>query len=169
MSKEAYQQLSNDIHTRLYTLPNWKEAKTIGLTVSRGREVNTSPIIERAWTENKHVVVPKCDPNTNSMEFREIHSFQQLEEVYFGLKEPVVSKTRIVTKNEIDLIIVPGICYDKEGYRIGYGGGYYDRYLTNYNKDTLSLAFSFQIIDMVPRENHDIPVNRIITEYGVIY
>lgn len=168
MSEEEYQHLSKEIHMQLYTLAVWKQAKTIAMTVSRAREVNTYPLIERAWDENKRVVVPKCDPKKNTMEFREICSFQQLEQVYFGLKEPIVSKTMLVKKDNIDLIIVPGVCFDKVGYRIGYGGGYYDRYLTNYNQGTLSLAFSSQLLDIVPREEHDIPVNMIITEHGVV-
>lgn len=156
-----------DIHRHLFTYSKWNKAKTIAVTISRGREVDTKNIIEEAWKERKNVVVPKCDPKSNTMTFRRIESFFQLETVFFGLREPIVSKTIPVKPKEIDLMIVPGLCFDQEGYRIGFGGGYYDRYLEKYHGDTLSLAFSCQLFKRLPRELHDVPVDGIITELGV--
>lgn len=168
MNEETYKQYSADIHKQLFSLNSWKEAHTIAVTISKGREVDTTHIIEKAWQEMKSVVVPKCDPATNTMEFRQITSFRQLESVFFGLLEPRVEDTDVVTPDQIELMIIPGICYDRKGYRIGYGGGYFDRYLIHYKNNTLSLAFSNQIVDHVPNEAHDIPVSTIITECEVI-
>ncbi|OAS85074.1 MULTISPECIES: 5-formyltetrahydrofolate cyclo-ligase [Metabacillus] len=168
MSEETFRHYSKDIHQQLFSLQSWKEAHTIAVTISNGREVDTTNIIERAWQDKKRIVVPKCDPKTNTMEFRQITSFDQLERVFFGLLEPKVLETEKVSPNQIDLMIIPGICYDRRGYRIGYGGGYFDRYLTHYKNDTLSLAFSMQIVEKVPAEPHDLPVSTIITECGVI-
>ncbi|PMC39628.1 5-formyltetrahydrofolate cyclo-ligase [Bacillus sp. UMB0899] len=156
------------IHKHLFSLRNWTNAKTIAVTVSRGREVDTTNIIEKAWHEKKQVVVPKCDPKSNTMIFRKIDSFQQLETVFFGIKEPIESETTPVYSEDIDLMIVPGICFDQDGYRIGYGGGYYDRYLKSYHGYTISLAFSFQLFNRIPREPHDIPVKDLITELGEV-
>jgi len=168
LSDKEYQQLSKEIHKHLFSFSKWNKANTVAVTVSRGREVDTFPIIKQAWTEKKTVVVPKCDPGTNTMEFRSITSFDQLEKVFYGLKEPILSETSAVKNSVIDLILVPGICFDKNGYRIGYGGGYYDRYLVDYKNDTVSLAFSCQVTDEVPREAHDVPVSTLITEQGVM-
>lgn len=156
-----------EIHKHLFTYCNWNKAKTIAVTVSRGREVDTINIINKAWQEKKQVVVPKCDPKSNTMIFRKITSFQQLETVFFGIQEPIVRETTPVSPDDIDLMIVPGICFDLEGYRIGYGGGYYDRYLAKYHNDSLSLAFSFQLFTRIPREPHDLPIKGLITELGV--
>ncbi|MFV2049153.1 MULTISPECIES: 5-formyltetrahydrofolate cyclo-ligase [Metabacillus] len=168
ISDEEYQQLSKEIHKHLFSFSTWNKANTVAVTVSRGREVDTFPIIKQAWTDKKTVVVPKCEPATNTMEFRSITSFDQLENVFYGLKEPILSETSAVKKSLIDLILVPGICFDKNGYRIGYGGGYYDRYLMDYKNDTVSLAFSSQLINGVPIEAHDVPVSTLITEHGVM-
>lgn len=157
-----------EIHKHLFSQYHWNKAKTISVTISRGREIETKNIIKKAWAEGKHVVVPKCYPKTNEMVFRKIDTFQQVETVFFGLREPIVSRTDSVEPEDIDLMIVPGLCFDREGYRIGYGGGYYDRYLERYHQDTISLAFSFQLFNKIPREPHDIPVQGLITEQGVV-
>lgn len=168
MSEDTYKKLSEEISDRLLSSISWKQANTIALTISRGREVDINRIILQAWKENKTVVIPKCDPQTKEMEFRRIMSFDQLEKVYFGLLEPKITETNAVNAKEIDLVIVPGICFDTSGYRIGYGGGFYDRFLMNFKKETISLAFSCQIVDKIPKEAHDLPVDKIIMECGVI-
>lgn len=168
MSEDTYKKLSDEISDRLISSISWKQANTIALTISRGTEVDTNRIILQAWKENKTVVIPKCDPNTKEMVFRSIKSFDQLEKVYFGLLEPKIMETNAVNAEDIDVVIVPGICFDTSGYRIGYGGGFYDRYLMNFKKETISLAFSCQIVDSIPKEAHDLPVDKIIMEHGVI-
>ncbi|MBZ5749742.1 MULTISPECIES: 5-formyltetrahydrofolate cyclo-ligase [Metabacillus] len=168
MTDNEFWQYSGDIHKQLFSLPEWKIAQTIAVTISTGREVDTTHIIEKAWQEKKNIVVPKCHPEMKTMDFRLITSFNQLERVFFGLLEPKVEETEKVNPNQIELMIVPGIVYDRRGYRIGYGGGYFDRYLPHYKNQTLSLAFSSQIVDIVPTEAHDIAVSALITEDGVI-
>ena len=125
-------------------------------------------MIESAWQSGKHVAVPKCNPDTREMDFRLITTFEDLETVYMDLKEPIVSRTVSIDKGQIDLQLVPGVVYSDEGFRIGFGGGYYDRYLTDYKGSRVSLAFDNQTSHEVPIEEHDIPVNKIITENRVI-
>jgi 5-formyltetrahydrofolate cyclo-ligase len=168
LTDEEKQRYSEAIAKKLYALPVWNKVKCIGITISRGNEVNTMPIIEKAWREGKKVCVPKCNPTEKTMTFRKIDSFEQLESVYFGLLEPIESVTEEVKAAEIDLMVVPGIVFSKDGYRIGYGGGYYDRYLEDFTQLTLSLAYSVQIAEQVPIEPHDIPVQMIITNEEVI-
>lgn len=100
------------------------------------------------------------------MQFREMRSYDELENVYMDLFEPRMDATQLITSDQIDLIIVPGLVFDRRGYRIGYGGGYYDRYLQTYQGLKISLAYSFQTTDTLPHEEFDIPVDHIITEDG---
>lgn len=168
IKKPQYEQLSYEIANNLYSDTYWKEAKTIGVTVSKTPEVDTFQIIRRAWEEGKQVVVPKCLPKTKEMSFRLLSRFDQLETVYYGLFEPIECETQEVTPSKIDLIIVPGVAFSDRGYRIGFGGGYYDRFLATYTGHTVSLAFDPQLISTLPVEEHDIPVEKIITSKKVI-
>jgi 5-formyltetrahydrofolate cyclo-ligase len=168
MNPETYYHHSSLIARHLYNQDQWKEHETIALTISRFPEVDTRPIIQKAWETGKRVVVPKCLPADRRMIFREITSFDQLEKVYFGLFEPTEKLTKEVSKEEIELIIVPGLGYTTNGSRLGFGGGYYDRYLKNYKGETLSLAFTEQLVQDLPIEDHDYRVGAIISEKGLI-
>ncbi|CAM3936473.1 MULTISPECIES: 5-formyltetrahydrofolate cyclo-ligase [Bacillus] len=168
LSEERYTTLSEQIAFSLYAQKEWVEAKTIGITLSMENEVNTYPIIEKAWEEGKNVVVPKCNKGTRTMSFRQISNFDQLETVYMNLREPIPALTEEVGADDIDLQIVPGVAYTGRGERIGYGGGYYDRYLVHYKGKTLSLAYSFQMVEHIPVEPFDKNVEKIITEKGTM-
>ncbi|CAM3914774.1 5-formyltetrahydrofolate cyclo-ligase [Bacillus wiedmannii] len=168
LSEERYTTLSEQIAFSLYAQKEWAEAKTIGITLSMENEVNTYAIIEKAWEEGKKVVVPKCNKGTRTMSFRQISNFDQLEMVYMNLREPIPARTEEVNADDIDLQIVPGVAYTERGERIGYGGGYYDRYLVHYKGKTLSLAYSFQIVEHIPVEPFDKNVEKIITEKGTV-
>ncbi|MGV3464839.1 MAG: 5-formyltetrahydrofolate cyclo-ligase [Heyndrickxia sp.] len=168
LDKCTYEQYSFEIAKKLYQMPVWKTAKTIALTISRSPEVDTWQIIRSGWLEGKKIAVPKCLPESKQMVFRQITSFEQLESVYFGLYEPIETVTEEIKKQEIELMIVPGVAYNRTGYRIGFGGGYYDRYLDNFHGETLSLAFSYQVLQDLAIEKHDIPVQSIITEKELI-
>lgn len=168
LEPSQYEEKSKRIMNRFIATEAFKRAHTIGITISRFPEVNTQPIIEAAWVAGKKVAVPKCIHSTRHMDFRYITSFNQLEKAYVGLMEPKVSETLSASKREIDLLIVPGVVFSDEGYRIGFGGGYYDRYLATYRGNYLSLAFTCQTGHSVPMESHDVPVQKIITEEKII-
>ncbi|MBO1579134.1 5-formyltetrahydrofolate cyclo-ligase [Bacillus sp. XF8] len=168
LSKEQHKTLSEQIVFSLYEQKEWRESETIGITLSMEHEVNTYVIIEQAWREGKKVVVPKCNRETRTMTFRQITNFDQLETVYMSLREPIPALTVEAEANEIDLLFVPGVAYTRRGERIGYGGGYYDRYLVQYEGKTLSLAFGFQIVSYIPTESFDQNVQKIITEKETI-
>jgi 5-formyltetrahydrofolate cyclo-ligase len=163
MAKQEYEHYSYQLASRLYNEESWKKADTIGITVSRFPEPDTLQIIRRAWEEGKRIAVPKCFPSDRRMEFRRLSSFLELESVYFGLLEPIEAVTEQVVPEEIGLMIVPGLAYTSDGRRLGFGGGYYDRYLAGYGGDTLSLAFSIQMIPELPVEPHDRKIGRVIT------
>lgn len=163
LSETLYEGYSDKIASRLFEDEDWFNAEVIGITVSRQPEVDTYPIIRKAWQQGKKVVVPKCNTKEKALTFRTLKDFSQLETVFYGLCEPIEDLTTQVEANQIDLMIVPGLAYTREGYRLGFGGGYYDRFLKNYTGKTISLAFSEQIISQFPIEEHDIPVSKIIT------
>lgn len=167
MTKSLYEEYSSQIAERLYNEVEWQRAKVIGITISKHPEVDTLRIIQKAWEQQKQVVVPKCYPDTREMKFRLLQNFSQLESVYSGLLEPIEVETEQIESGKIDLLIVPGLAYTYLGQRLGFGGGYYDRYLLNYNGDTVSLAFDLQIISIIHNEKHDIPVAKIITNEKV--
>lgn len=159
---------SENITKQVIHLPEWQNAQTIGITISGEYEVNTEHLIKYAWENNKRIVVPKCHPKTQKMTFREITSFDQLEVVYYGLKEPIEDQTTSVDQGLIDLVVVPGLSFTKQGYRLGHGGGYYDRYLSTYTGQTISLAFPIQIVETLPIEKFDVPVQKLVTPSQVI-
>ncbi|WP_107841704.1 5-formyltetrahydrofolate cyclo-ligase [Metasolibacillus meyeri] len=168
ISYADYRTRSHAIGKQLMQQPSIQEGKTIAVTISSKPEVDTIAIIEALWQQGKTVAVPKCHPKTREMTFYAIEGFYQLETVYMDLREPMPAMTELVERETIDTIIVPGIVFDKKGYRIGYGGGYYDRYLPDFRGTLLALAFSEQLAEQVPFESHDIPVHIILTETGYI-
>ncbi|RKQ34028.1 5-formyltetrahydrofolate cyclo-ligase [Oceanobacillus halophilus] len=162
------EQIDKQLTSNLIRSNLWTEAKTIGITVSQGFEWDTKSIIEEAWEQGKTVAVPKCLPKAKKMDFYKLENFHQLEKVYYNLLEPKPEETEKMDKNEMDLLIVPGLVFDKKGYRIGFGGGFYDRFLTDYSNDTIALLHSSQLVESVPRESYDIPVENIVTEAGLV-
>lgn len=168
LDKELYVTYSKEIESRFIIEENVQNASVIGITISAFPEVMTEGIIHRLWDMGKTVVVPKCAPRERSMTFYTLDNYNQLETVYMQLLEPNPLLTSAVTSNEIDLLVMPGIVYDINGFRIGYGGGYYDRFLVNYKGKTTSLAFDFQVVKEVEREVFDLPVDSIITNKRII-
>lgn len=167
LDQAAYNNQSKQIEKKFLQQIADSDTTTIGLTISSFPEVDTWSIIKELWSIGKKVVVPKCTPIDRSMIFYEIQSFDQLERVYMHLLEPNPLKTKAVASQNIDLLVVPGIVYSQQGYRIGYGGGYYDRFLTKFKGDTLSLAFDIQVVNDVEYDVFDLPVNKIITPTNI--
>lgn len=155
------------MHDHLYDSLLWQEAQCIALTVSGEDEWDTRPVIEKAWSEGKSVCVPKSIHSERALHFYKLTSFDQLERGYFGIEEPQTDKTERCEKEAIDLLIVPGLVFTAAGYRIGFGGGFFDRFLKGFNKPTVSLLHSNQIVESFPIEPHDVPVNFLVTEEGM--
>lgn len=168
LSVEEKQRIEKRLQQHLYQTDLWKNAQSIGITISRGIEWDTRAIIKQAWVEGKSVYVPKCHPKEYKLVFYQITSFDQLETVYYGLLEPKPEETKQGEPDEIDLLIVPGVVFNREGYRIGFGGGYYDRFLVHFPNQTVALISEKQLVDSLPIEQHDIAVQHLITEKGFI-
>lgn len=156
------------IHTQIYQQSWWRQAESVAVTVSTPYELDTRAIIAAAWDSKKRIVVPKCFPKTRHLDFREITHWNQLEQVFYDLYEPKLSETMAVKKSDIDLILVPGLLFDSQGYRVGFGGGYYDRFLENCSALKVAQALDSQIFDHVPVEPHDIAIDVIVTPSEVM-
>ena len=164
LAKEDILERSRKIQNNLFGLSQYAKSRTVMFFVSFSSEINTHEMIKEAL-KNKTVVVPKIIQH--EIEPSVIIDFDNLIPGKFGILEPIEAM-RIAYKN-IDLVLVPGIVFDKEGHRIGYGLGYYDKFLKKVPKAVkIGLAFDFQIVDKIPREMHDIPVDLIVTEERVV-
>ena len=152
----------------LFSSSLWKESQCIGVTLSNSLEWQTRGIIQKAWQEKKQVCVPKTIPSLKQMAFYELTGYAQIEPGHFGMDEPVPSKTQKITKEEIDLLFVPGLMYNQKGYRVGFGGGYYDRFLMDFPGETIAMLHTKQLDASLPVENHDIPVSYLLTEKGFL-
>lgn len=160
--------IENQLHHNLFSSQIWLSSQTIGITISKKFEWNTSPIIHKAWKQGKTVCVPKCYPKEKKLVFYKLDSYEQLELSFYQLLEPKTSETEQMNKQQIDLMVVPGILFDKDGYRIGFGGGYYDRYLADYPNKTVALVSHAQLIDDLPVHSFDVNVKQLITEQGFL-
>ncbi|MFC2174363.1 5-formyltetrahydrofolate cyclo-ligase [archaeon] len=154
---------SSEIAERLFEQPEYKQAKKILLYFSIGSEVDTCRILKDAL-ETKEVYLPYVDGDR--MGFSRVKSLRDLEPGEYGIPEPVNKEEN--NPEIIDLVIVPGIAFDETGHRVGYGGGYYDRFLPMAKANTIALAYDVQVIKDIPAEHHDQPVKKIVTEKRVI-
>ena len=162
ISLEQKQFIDQALTERLLQHPFYQEAKVIASYLSFSHEFQTQELIDQALKDGKKVLIPKTYPK-GRMDFV-VYDPQQLVKTSFGLLEPQ-GDLEVVPASQIDLIHVPGLAFSKEGYRIGYGGGYYDRYLEHFTGHTLSTIYPCQIQDFIP-EKHDIPVEEVLTDEG---
>jgi 5-formyltetrahydrofolate cyclo-ligase len=155
---------NNFINSKFY-----KYSNTIFSFVSFKSEVDTHKIIKYALNDGKTIYVPKVKSKQKEMEIFKIEGFNNLKKGYFGILEPV-EECKIACRDNIDLILMPGVAFDKYGGRIGYGAGFYDRFLSSMKKDInkIALAYKFQVIDKVPEDKNDVRVDGIITEEDII-
>ena len=158
--REQKQAMDQALTERLLHHPFYQEAKVIATYLSFPHEFQTQGLIEQALKDDKKVLIPKTY-SKGRMDFV-VYDPQQLVKTSFGLLEPQ-GNLEVMDASQIDLIHVPGLAFTTEGYRIGYGGGYYDRYLKHITGHTLSTIYPCQIQDFSP-ENHDIPVQEVLID-----
>lgn len=151
----------------LLSTGEYQEANCIFCYVGRSQEINTVPILEDALRKGKVVGVPRCI-GKGVMEVCRIQNMADLVPGAYGIMEPDQS-CQVLQPEELELVIVPCLSCTIEGVRLGYGGGYYDRYLTQVNSPKIVLCREKIICKDIPKESHDQPMNCLITENGVIY
>ncbi|NLX76996.1 MAG: 5-formyltetrahydrofolate cyclo-ligase [Clostridiaceae bacterium] len=161
--------LSGIIQDKVCNHPWFERSKTVFVYVSAGNEVRTNDIIEKAIRTGKRVCVPRVIPRVKMEAVPISNPENDLQTGFFGILEPK-PHLRPVSEKETDLVIVPGLVFDLNGFRIGYGGGYYDKYLAQLPDTckTIGIAFEFQVVDELPAEAHDRNVMAVITEKRVI-
>lgn len=167
--KEEKKRVEQNFLETLVSSSLWKKSHSIGVTLSSPLEWETRGIIEQAWLEGKRVCVPKTIPLVKGMDFYELTDYTQIKSGHFGMEEPIPSKTTLVEKTDIDLMLVPGLLYNRSGYRIGFGGGYYDRYLMDYPHTKVALLHTKQLDETFPVDTYDIPLDYLLTEKGWIH
>ena len=160
LSQEQKQAMDQALTERFLNHPFYQEAKIIATYLSFPHEFQTQELIEQALKDGKKVLIPKTYPK-GRMEFV-VYDPQQLVKTSFGLLEPQ-GDLDVVEPSQIDLIHVPGLAFTTEGYRIGYGGGYYDRYLEHFAGQSLSTIYPCQIQDF-SSEDHDIAVQEVLID-----
>ena len=137
----------------------YRDAKTIYGYLPYNQEVRTVPMLERALRDGKRVAVPKC--YGDEMRFIYMDDLSKVEKGYAGIPEPIADSP--IAGDETALVLMPGMAFDPQGHRIGYGGGFYDKFLAKEpNHPTLALCYDFQMLEKLETEEFDIPVDQVI-------
>lgn len=164
LPKEVKIDYDNKIFNRISEMWSFKEEETLFTYVSTSAEIDTKTIIEHALALGKKVAVPYCIDNTFEMKFYYINGFQDLETRTFGVLEPVAKNCELVTDLSKGFCIVPALAYDTYGYRLGYGKGYYDRFLSKFQGTTVGLCYSNCVTNQLPHGKYDRNVDLLATE-----
>jgi len=159
MTEEEIVSRSEQLAQLFYASEAYKNAKTIYGYLPYNQEVRTVPILERAIADGKRVAVPKVFGET--MEFIWLDDLSAVEDGYCHIPEPIANEP--VADESSALVLMPGLAFDRNGGRMGYGGGFYDKYLSEHpGHPTAALCYGFQMMEKLDMEDHDIPVDVVI-------
>jgi len=162
LSEAQIEARSRMLADRLFATEQYRQCKSLYAYLSFNQQVRPGPIIERAWADRKRVAVPKV--LGRGMVFIWIDSFDNLApQGAYNITEPIEDGP--VADDATALVLMPGLAFDREGRRVGYGGGYYDRFLEKEPDHPLvALCYDFQLVDHLEVEAHDVPVDVVITD-----
>jgi len=152
------------VFQRIISLRQYRGAKMLICYVSTDIEVDTHALINHALSCGKRVVVPRCVEGTRLMEFYEIRSLEELERGTFGVLEPPPNPARLVTRFDRSICIVPALVYDLQGHRLGYGSGYYDRFLSGYEDFKVGVTYTECVRRHLQHGRFDVPVDLLVTD-----
>ena len=159
MTPEQIEQASRRLGELFLDTPQYKNAKTIYGYLPYNQEVRTVPMLEQALKDGKKVAVPKC--YGDEMKFIYLEDLTQVELGYCNIPEPIADGP--VAEDETALVLMPGMAFTKNGDRMGYGGGFYDKFLASEpNHPTLALCYDFQVLEHLETEEFDIPVDCVL-------
>lgn len=164
-------ELSRKICDRLIGLKEFQDASVMHFYIPIRDEVDIRYAMRDAFSSGKTVVVPVVDKEKKTLFLSRLENYdEELAYSVYGLLEPKPEYYRLIPLKEVDMMILPGIAFDMRGHRLGYGAGYYDKLLSDEKERpfTIAPAFEVQIVDFIPASNHDVRVNKIITEERVI-
>ncbi|MBR5442216.1 MAG: 5-formyltetrahydrofolate cyclo-ligase [Clostridia bacterium] len=168
MSPEGKQTLDRKIKNRLLNMWAIRQVDTVLCYVSTDIEVDTRELINTLLQMGKRVAVPRCEDGRTEMNFYYIDSLESLSSGSFGVDEPDPQKCIMVGKTEGTVCIVPAFMFDKSGYRLGYGKGYYDRYLSGYKGSTIGICYDENIVNELYHGKYDRTVDLVVTEKEII-
>lgn len=154
-----------DIVSRLLTLPEYRRCTVLLTYVALPDEVSTDALIQAAWANGKIVAVPRCNPDS-TMTFYRIDRWDQLSPGTFGVREPKAECVQVEATPD-SVCVVPGLCFDVSGNRLGYGKGFYDRFLQTFPGKRIGLCPASAVVLRLPVETRDQPVQIIVTEQYV--
>lgn len=167
MPRAQMQQSDTDLFAQLLALPEMKAASTISLFWGiTGLEPDTGRLVPQLLEAGKRICLPRIISDFG-MELREYTPGSPMARTSFGIWEPTL-ECPLVDKNQVDLVVVPALCYDRSGFRLGYGAGHYDRWLTDYTGCTVGMCREVTLQDAVPVESHDKPVQIVVTEHAIM-
>jgi len=155
---------SNAIERIVLTSRLWQDADSVFMYCSVGSEVSTRGLMRHALAQGRALYLPRCE-GRGVMHAVRVRSLDALQPGRYGIPEPTGCE---LMELRPDLCLAPGLAFDRCGGRIGYGGGYYDRFLGNWKPVTAALAYPCQLIGRVPVQAHDMPVDHIITSAGIM-
>ena len=159
MTPEQIEEKSASLARQLYATELYQQAQTVYGYLPYNQEVRTVPILQQALRDGKRVAVPKV--YGEEMRFLYIEDLSQVEKGSFGIPEPITDGP--VATQEDALILMPGLAFDPKGNRMGYGGGFYDKYLqAQPNHPTVALCYDFQMLPRLDTEEHDVPVDLVL-------
>ena len=148
----------------LFCQPVFKQCRSIYVFLGKKTEVDTTSILRRCWDEGKQVAAPHCVPGTRKMAFYWFKGPDDLVKGSFGLWEPDPNRCEQAAADETTLCLVPGLAFDREGYRLGFGKGYYDRFLPTFPGHTVGLCYEECLFNQVPRAPWDQHVDQLIID-----
>ncbi|MBE6947385.1 MAG: 5-formyltetrahydrofolate cyclo-ligase [Ruminococcaceae bacterium] len=159
MTAEEIQQSSEKLGELFLSSELYRQAKTIYGYLPYNQEVRTTPILAQALADGKKVAVPKV--YGEQMKFIYLTDLSQVEKGYCGIPEPIADEP--VADDPTALVLLPGLAFDRQGHRMGYGGGFYDKFLaTEPHHPTIALCYSFQVLPQLPAEEFDVPVDVVL-------
>jgi len=163
------EELDRAICGKFLSLASYRYADTLLIYAPIDGEIDVMPIARAAWEAGKRVAFPVCDPETRTMVFRCVDSEDRLAKRHFGIPEPSDSDPAIDPESPGTAVcVLPGLVFDRGGFRVGYGGGYYDRFLSLFRGTKVGLVYSKFLIDSAPRGRFDTAADALVTEKGVI-
>lgn len=169
LDKKNHKLEGDKILNKIMESDSYKNARNIFIFISFGSEINTHDFIRKSLSLGKNISVPVTFLDEKIMKASSLKSFSDLKPGAYNILAPSEDKIEFIDEGSIDLVIVPGAAFDRSGYRIGYGGGYYDKFLAPLKEvKKIGIAFSFQIVNEIPISKYDIPVNLIYTENEII-
>ncbi|MDK2866213.1 MAG: 5-formyltetrahydrofolate cyclo-ligase [Clostridiales bacterium] len=161
--------LSKQIQQKVLSLPEFKFARAAAGFVDFRNEVYMRPILQSVLNANIPLMLPRISNDGKEMIFYQVSNLDHLTTSRFGIKEPNPDRCTLGDTSQLSIVLTPGVAFTQDGYRLGYGGGFYDRFFQKISEDVqrVGIAFEMQMVSEIPHESHDIRVHCIVTEQNI--